>query len=350
MGESVEFLTRCDTPPPAEIVDYNVALTGHITKADSAIDNVGKQLRSPSMLDGSFTDQAQALTNKWHVIKLESNERIGRLSEMYENAERLLRDVDVAIEWLNKHRLLDRIKSGKLAYQRETDKDAKLDLVQKQIDELKTLVTESRQQEKIILNFNMAMKEARCEDDDKLDQLHSEWVDFNAQLNGWMNTIEREIRKSDEYDSVITDVESVLTEIKRCKTSDPKFEQLQADLRGLKERVEVLENLGAELSTIERQMSPSPSTSSSTSSSSSNDSLVGFQTLRIIRDICDKELNTSIKVETDLHHEMINATDEDKLDMGDVRSSTPNIMNENFNKEHDLQEKAKENLKEEEKA
>ena len=24
--ESVEFLTRCDTPPPAVIVDYNVAL------------------------------------------------------------------------------------------------------------------------------------------------------------------------------------------------------------------------------------------------------------------------------------------------------------------------------------
>ena len=112
------------------IETYSKIQTGHITKADSAIDNVGKQLRSPSMLDGSFTDQAQALTNKWHVIKLESNERIGRLSEMYENAEQLLRDVDVAIEWLNKHRLLDRIKSGKLAYQRETDKDAKLDLVQ----------------------------------------------------------------------------------------------------------------------------------------------------------------------------------------------------------------------------
>ena len=49
---------------------------------------------------------------------------------MYENAEQLLRDVDVAIEWLNKHRLFDRIRSGKLAYQRETDKDKKLDLVQ----------------------------------------------------------------------------------------------------------------------------------------------------------------------------------------------------------------------------
>ena len=82
------------------------------------------------MLDGSFTDQAQALTNRWHVIKSESNERIGRLAEMYENVDQLLRDVDVAIEWLNKHRLFDRIRSGKLAYQRETDKDKKLDLVQ----------------------------------------------------------------------------------------------------------------------------------------------------------------------------------------------------------------------------
>ena len=49
---------------------------------------------------------------------------------MYENAEQLLRDVDLALEWLTKHRLFDRIRSGKLAYQRETDKDKKLELVQ----------------------------------------------------------------------------------------------------------------------------------------------------------------------------------------------------------------------------
>ena len=102
--------------------------------------------------------------------------------------------------------------------------------------------------------------------------------------------------------------------------------QLQAELRGLKERVEVLENLGTQLSTIEREMSPNPSNINSSSSNSGSDSLVGFQTLRIIRDICDKELNTSIKVESDLHRDMINATDEDKLDMGDVRCSTPNVV------------------------
>ena len=49
---------------------------------------------------------------------------------MYENAEQLLRDVDLALEWLTKHRLFDRIRSGKLAYQRETDKGKKLELVQ----------------------------------------------------------------------------------------------------------------------------------------------------------------------------------------------------------------------------
>ena len=80
---------------------------------------------------------------------------------------------------------------------------------------------ESKNQEKIILNFNVVKGH-----DEKLDELHSEWQDFNKQLNGWKNQIEREIRKSDEYDSVISDVESVLTEIKQCKTTDPKFEKV----------------------------------------------------------------------------------------------------------------------------
>ena len=49
---------------------------------------------------------------------------------MYENAQQLLRDVDLALEWLTKHRLFDKIRNGKLAYQKETDKDKKLEVVQ----------------------------------------------------------------------------------------------------------------------------------------------------------------------------------------------------------------------------
>ena len=60
--------------------------------------------------------------------------------------------------------------------------------------------------------------------------------------------------------------------------------QLQVELRSLKDRVEILENLGTQLSHIEREMSPKLD-----DSVDAPESLVGFQTLKIIRDICDKE-------------------------------------------------------------
>lgn len=43
--------------------------------------------------------------------------------------------------------------------------------------------------------------------------------DFNSELNGWKNQIEREIRKSDEYDNVVSEIETVLTKIKDKRTS-----------------------------------------------------------------------------------------------------------------------------------
>ena len=52
----------------------------------------------------------------------------------------------------------------------------------------------------------------------------------------------------------------------------------------MKDRVEILENLGTQLSHIEREMSPKLD-----DSVDAPESLVGFQTLKIIRDICDKE-------------------------------------------------------------
>ena len=56
---------------------------------------------------------------------------------------------------------------------------------------------------------------------------------------------------------------------------------MEAELRSLKGRVEILENLGTELSDIESEIRPhEPS-----------QELVGFQTLKIIKNICEKELN-----------------------------------------------------------
>ena len=162
--------------------------------------------------------------------------------------------------------------------------------------------------------------------------------DFNSELNGWKNQIEREIRKSDEYDNVVSEIETVLTKIKDKRTAgcaqsneikevssgsiltdldgsksgEPEYEtlntgrhwqvtgtapdaqrtgprcpdtetllKLEAELRSLKGRVEVLENLGSELSDIESEIQPNEP----------SQELVGFQTLKIIKNICEKELN-----------------------------------------------------------
>ena len=43
--------------------------------------------------------------------------------------------------------------------------------------------------------------------------------DFNSELNGWKNQIGREIRKSDEYDNVVSEIETVLTKIKDKRTA-----------------------------------------------------------------------------------------------------------------------------------
>ena len=56
---------------------------------------------------------------------------------------------------------------------------------------------------------------------------------------------------------------------------------MEAELRSLKGRVEVLENLGTELSDIESEIQPNEP----------SQELVGFQTLKIIKNICEKELN-----------------------------------------------------------
>ena len=70
------------------------------------------------------------------------------------------------------------------------------------------------------MNFNLQQNSIEVE---KFEEFQQEWQDFNKQLNNWKKAIEREIRKSDEYDSVISDVENVLTKIKQCEATDPKL-------------------------------------------------------------------------------------------------------------------------------
>ena len=50
-------------------------------------------------------------------------------------------------------------------------------------------------------------------------QILNRMKDFNSELNGWKNQIEREIRKSDEYDNVVSEIETVLTKIRDKRTS-----------------------------------------------------------------------------------------------------------------------------------
>ena len=69
-------------------------------------------------------------------VKEEAKERTERLYEAYENAQNLLKDVDLALEWLTKNRMFDAIRKGKLDYQRETDTEKKLDLVQVDFDKI----------------------------------------------------------------------------------------------------------------------------------------------------------------------------------------------------------------------
>ena len=94
------------------------------------MESVSKQLMHPSILDGSFRDNAQALVNRWNQAKNNANERMLKLDEKFENAKRLLDDVNMAIDWLSKSRIFDKIRSGKQKFQQEQDKDKKIDILQ----------------------------------------------------------------------------------------------------------------------------------------------------------------------------------------------------------------------------
>ena len=94
------------------------------------MESVSKQLMHPSILDGSFRDNAQALVNRWNQAKNNANERMLKLDEKFENAKKLLDDVNMAIDWLSKCRIFDKIRSGKQKFQQEQDKDKKIDILQ----------------------------------------------------------------------------------------------------------------------------------------------------------------------------------------------------------------------------
>ena len=94
------------------------------------MESVSKQLMHPSILDGSFRDNAQALVNRWNQAKNNANERMLKLDEKFENAKKLLDDVNMAIDWLSKCRIFDKIRSGKQRFQQEQDKDKKIDILQ----------------------------------------------------------------------------------------------------------------------------------------------------------------------------------------------------------------------------
>merc|ERR1712131_118018 len=297
------------------------SFNNHINIAEKAMESVSKQLMHPSILDGSFRDNAQALVNRWNQAKNNANERMLKLDEKFENAKKLLDDVNMAIDWLSKSRIFDKIRSGKQRFQQEQDKDKKIDILQKQIEELKEMVSESHKKESVIFNLNIAMQnnEAAARDpvyEDKLEHIQSEWKDFNSELNGWKNQIEGGSRKSDEYDNVVSEIETVLTKIKDKRTAgcaqSNEIKELEAELRSLKGRVEVLENLGSELSDIESEIQPNEP----------SQELVGFQTLKIIKNICEKELNDFERTS------MINATDEDKEALAEIQKDKSKIQME----------------------
>jgi len=296
--ESVEYLNRCETPKYAQLSEFNKSYRNFIDKADGAIESVHKQLLYPSILDGSFKDQGQALINRWQDVKSAATQRVEMLEDKHEKSQTLLSDVNAAIVWLSEHRFFDKMHSVHDntydGLDNETDTEKSLKKVQNEIAMLKNLVSESKAKEPVIVNLNVQLDNPSLSCDpvvrEKIEELQEDWSEFSAGLNGWKTKIENDIRSSKEYESVINKAETVVVDLHRKKSEsadDDEISELAQELKSLRTRVETLESLTSEL-----QLIPTPAISETTESDDDAADLGhGFHTLKIIKDICDRELS-----------------------------------------------------------
>ncbi|CAG5079573.1 Oidioi.mRNA.OKI2018_I69.PAR.g9285.t1.cds [Oikopleura dioica] len=326
--DQVEYLNRCETPVFSKLDGFTNDYEQIVDKADESIEKVHKQLLYPSILDASWKDQAQALINKWEEVRVGASQRSNRLREKFEKAEMLLTDVNLAISWLKEHNLLELMHGGDKNSSRAeeslnvTDSEKTFRKFQQEISKLKTLALDTKEQKPMMESLVKKSANGDCEsfwDEElksKVENLNVQWRDFTKGIEVWKLKIETKIKKSKEYENVICRAEELVGELHK-KTQDQydsgEIVELADELQSLRSRVSNLEEIISELHAVEKvDDSPIDKTSESVDSSEPIRSSTpkktgpqekeavydGFDTLRIVKTICDKELEyTERKIE-----------------------------------------------------
>ena len=80
----------------------------------------------------------------------------------------------------------------------------------------------------MIINLNIQLGEAQGDPEirEKLEELQSDWSEFSRGLDGWKTRIERDIRRSKEYENVIHRAETVVLDLHKKKEDNGSEEEL----------------------------------------------------------------------------------------------------------------------------
>ncbi|CBY34200.1 unnamed protein product [Oikopleura dioica] len=323
--DQVEYLNRCKTPNFSKLDGFTNDYEKIVDKTDESIEKVHKQLLYPSILDASWKDQAQALINKWEDVRVGASQRSEKLREKFEKAELLLTDVNLALAWLKENNLLELMhkqeqNASKQADElNETDSEKTFRKFQREIAKLQNLALNTKEQKPIIESLTKTADNAFWDEELKLkiDNLNVQWSDFTKGIDIWKLKIETKIKKSKEYENVITRAEELVGELHK-KTQDEydsgEVVKLADELQRLRSRVTKLESIISELHAVEnleekfddslqnsvhsnepmRSSTPKKQQRATEENNSEierkDDVYNGFDTLRIVKTICDKEL------------------------------------------------------------
>ena len=241
------------------------------------------------------------------------------------------------LAWLKENNLLELMHKqdgnvSKLADElNETDSEKTFRKFQTEISKLKNLALNTKEQKPKIESLTKTADNAFWDEELKLkiDNLNVQWNDFTKGIDVWKLKIETKIKKSKEYENVITRAEELVGELHK-KTQDEyesgEVVKLADELQTLRSRVTKLESIISELHAVEnleektsllddslqnsidsnepmRSSTPKKQQRTSTKEDLSKgqckeDIYDGFDTLRIVKTICDKELEfTEKKIE-----------------------------------------------------
>jgi len=201
----------------------------------------------------------------------------------------------------------------------ETDSEKTFRKFQREIAKLQNLALNTKEQKPIIESLTKTADNAFWDEELKLkiDNLNVQWSDFTKGIDIWKLKIETKIKKSKEYENVITRAEELVGELHK-KTQDEydsgEVVKLADELQRLRSRVTKLESIISELHAVEnleekfddslqnsvhsnepmRSSTPKKQQRATEENNSEierkDDVYNGFDTLRIVKTICDKEL------------------------------------------------------------